>query len=132
MGLDIQLDMIMEDGLMERFFGRLDAEPLSTYGYVWPVDMINVTHTEYDVESVAAVSTRIREAILKIDEQHENGNIVLVSHADVLQITQCYAAGLPNVGLFSQYRFGNGEVRAMQRSETSLPEPAPLDPPEKA
>lgn len=169
MGLDIQLDMIIEDGLMERyvkifslsmpllsiafekvcmfdiayrtlntpslfnrFFGRLDAEPLSTYGFVWPVDMINVTHTEYDVESVAAVSTRIREVVLKIDEQHEHCNIVLVSHADVLQITQCYAAGLPNVGLFSQYRFGNGEARAMQRSETSLPEPAPLDPPEKA
>mmetsp|Transcript_26828 Transcript_26828/g.53669 ORF Transcript_26828/g.53669 Transcript_26828/m.53669 type:complete len:137 (+) Transcript_26828:325-735(+) len=97
------------------------------------VDMFMPTHTAFDVESVAAVSTRIRSTLLDIDSRYpEGGNhIVLTSHADVLQITQCYAAGLENVGMFSQYRFGNGEVRKMGRDVGSLPEPVPLQPPKR-
>lgn len=91
------------------------------------------THTAFDVESVAAVSTRIRSTLLDIDSQHTGGgnHIVLTSHADVLQITQVYAAGLDNCGMFSSYRFGNGEVRRMGRDVGSLPEPVPLEPPKR-
>jgi len=88
--------------------------------------MANVTNAEYDVESVAAVATRIRETILSIDSKHSNEHIVLTSHADVLQITQLFASGIENVGVFSSYRFGNGEIRRMDRTVDSLPEPAPL------
>jgi len=133
LGLGIKDEILLDDGLMERFFGRLDAMELSTYAYVWPVDMFEPTHTAFDVESVAAVSTRIRSTLLNIDSQHSNGgnHIVLTSHADVLQITQVYAAGLDNVGKFSQYRFGNGEVRRMGREVSSLPEAVPLQPPKR-
>ena len=98
-----------------------------------PVDSFMPTHTAFDVESVAAVSTRIRAAILAIDAQHPNGgdHIVLTSHADVLQITQVYAAGLHNVGMFSSYRFGNGEVRGLGGDVESLPQPVPLEPPKR-
>ena len=97
--------------------------------------MFDVTHTAFDVESVAAVSTRIRETLARVDADslHDNADggdiIVLVSHADVLQITQLYAAGADNVGTFSSYRFTNGEVRAMKRETDSLPDPQPLEPP---
>lgn len=126
---DVKSEVILEDGLIERYFGRLDDTKIHTYGYVWPVDMFDVTNTGFDVESVAAVATRIRETILRIDAQHDQEHIVLTSHADVLQITQLYAAGAENVGMFSQYRFGNGEVRRMDRDITSLPVPVPLEPP---
>ena len=56
-------------------------------------------------------------------------HVVLTSHADVLQISQLYGCHAPNVGAFSSYRFGNGEVRAMKRTPDSLPEPSPLEPP---
>lgn len=137
LNLDIQKDIIIEDGLMERFFGDLDALPLPTYAYVWPEDMKDVTQTgKYNVESVAAVSTRLREVLMKIEESdvHANGNgdvVVLTSHADVLQITQLYASGIENVGDFSSYRFGNGEVRFMGRTPDTLPEPQPLEMPEE-
>ena len=133
LGLKVHHDISLEDGLMERYFGRLDGMELQTYAYVWPVDMMMPTHTAFDVESVAAVSTRIRETLLNIEEQHSEGgdHIVLTSHADVLQITQVYAAGLENVGKFSQYRFGNGEVRRMGRSVDTLPEAVPLQPPKR-
>lgn len=111
--------------------GRLLA--LVPTSFECKVDMFMPTHTAFDVESVAAVSTRIRSAILDIDAQYNTpGNhIVLTSHADVLQITQVYAAGLENVGEFSSYRFGNGEVRRMGRDVGSLPEPVPLQPPKR-
>lgn len=131
LGLEVKDNISLDDGLMERYFGELDGTKLITYGYVWPQDMIEPTQTAYDVESVAAVSTRIRSTLLGIDSQHTDGgnHIVLTSHADVLQITQVYAAGLENVGMFSQYRFGNGEVRKMGRVVGSLPEAVPLQPP---
>ena len=53
-------------------------------------------------------------------------HVVLTSHADVLQISQLYGCNAPNVGTFSSYRFGNGEVRAMARTPDSLPDPSPL------
>ncbi len=96
--------------------------------------MYDPTHRAFDVESVAAVSTRLREVILKIEESDlhsdsEGDIICLTSHADVLQIMQLYASGAKNVGCFSSYRFGNGEVRRMGRSTDTLPEPQPLAPP---
>lgn len=131
--LDLQKDIIIEDGIMERFFGDLDDKELSTYAYVWPVDMEDVTNTGYNVESVAAICTRMYETLEKIDThpRHEEGDvIVLVSHADTLQILQVYAAGLDNVGEFSSYRFTNGEVRELGRSVDILPDPQPLEIPE--
>lgn len=137
--IDLQEGIIIEYGLMERFFGRLDDEAIHTYAYVWPVDMFDPCHVAFEVESVAAVCTRLRETILKIEESdihknNDNGNgqgdiIVLTSHADVLQICQLYACGADNVGMFSSYRFTNGEVREMGRSVDTLPEPQPLEPP---
>ena len=133
LGLEVVPDIVLRDKLMERYFGRLDSEAIYTYAYVWPVDKMDVTHTAFDVESVAAVCTRIRELIVEDLEEEYDGNyhVVLTSHADVLQITQLYAAGAENVGTFSSYRFANGEVRLMARSIDSLPEPVPLEAPQR-
>lgn len=35
LGLNVQGEVTLEDGLMERYFGRLDGKELSTYAYVW-------------------------------------------------------------------------------------------------
>jgi broad specificity phosphatase PhoE len=118
----------MSDALVERFFGRLDGTALESYAYVWPLDRFNVTHTTFDVESVAAVCTRLHEylvndLLLATESKHDNQadqelsaadatlpastmtHYVLVSHADVLQIAQLYAAQVDNVGEFSSFRF---------------------------
>jgi broad specificity phosphatase PhoE len=132
LGLLVSDEIILQDQLVERNFGRLDGQELFTYAYVWPLDKFNVTHTAFDAESVAAVCTRIRRCILELEESYSDAHLVLVSHADVLQITQLYAAGAPNVGEFSSYRFVNGEVRHMTiGSMDGLPEPSPLPPPKR-
>jgi broad specificity phosphatase PhoE len=132
--LEIDTNIRIDDNLMERFFGRLDDEAIYTYAYVWPVDKFNVTHTAFDVESVAAVATRLRTVVLALEQDAtipEGSNVILVSHADVLQICQLYAAGVDNVGIFSSYRFANGELRPMTRTPESLPDPSPLQAPDR-
>jgi broad specificity phosphatase PhoE len=131
MGVEIATDIVMEHRLMERYFGRLDGEAIYTYAYVWPVDKMDVTHTAFEVESVAAVCTRLAEVVERCESDFEEGRHHIVSHADVLQIGQLYAANADNVGEFSSYRFKNGEVRAMKRSQADLPEPVPLEAPKR-
>ena len=52
-------------------------------------------------------------------------SIVLTSHADTLQIAQCFLAGA-DPRTFSMYRFRNGEVRELGTAPESLPAPVPL------
>ena len=125
--IEIIPSILIHNSLVERYFGIYDNDILETYGYVWPLDQINVTHTTYNVESVAAVATRIQSLILQMNQYiattyHSNNNdknhkiheydpdaitnhVVLVSHGDVVQIAQLYAANVTNVGEFSSYRF---------------------------
>lgn len=128
--LKVSKKIQIHDNLVERYFGRLDGQALYTYSYVWPLDKFNVTHTAFDVESVAAVCHRLHSAIGDLEAKYDNCHLVLVSHADVLQIAQLYASGVDNVGLFSSYRFKNGEVREMKVGSTAkLPDPVPLEAP---
>lgn len=106
---------------------------------------MNVTHTAFDVESVAAVCTRLKRLFDDLENADFSlalGNetkftgtlhVVCFSHADVLQIAQLYAAEAPNVGEFSSYRFANGEIRRMQPGAglVSLPEPNHLQKPHR-
>lgn len=132
LGLELYPEIVLNEKLMERYFGRLDNEAIYTYAYVWPVDKFDVTHTAFDVESVAAVCTRLRALIVdELESTYQNCHLVLTSHADVLQIAQLYAAGAENVGTFSSYRFGNGEVRPMKRTVDSLPDPIDLEAPQR-
>ena len=141
--LDIATQLVYKDGLVERYFGRLDGEAIYTYAYVWPLDKMNVTHTTFDVESVAAVCSRIRDTVLALEDEIPSSlnkdddtttktHVVLVSHADTLQIAKLYAAQAANVGEFSSYRFQNGEVRRMIVGSTHhFPDAVPLQGPKR-
>jgi broad specificity phosphatase PhoE len=108
LGIEVGPTIQLNNFLVERSFGRLDGERIYTYAYVWPLDKFNVTHTAFDVESVAAVCHRIRTLIVdQLEEQYANCHLVLTSHADVLQIAQLYASKPEAVGYFSSYRFAS-------------------------
>ena len=120
LGLEIDETVVLRDLLVERYFGRLDGERIYTYSYVWPLDKFNTTHSAFDCESVAAVCCRLRRLVMELEDTYasDHHHIVLVSHADVLQIAQLYAANAPNVGYFSSYRFASKcgvRVRVMER-----------------
>ena len=60
------------------------------------------------------VCARIRELVLSLEEEREGQCIVLTSHADTLQISQCYVAGA-DPRSFSMYRFKNGRRSTLER-----------------
>lgn len=121
----LSLGVVLTPLLRERWFGSLDTLPLKNYNKIWPRDLVSAQHTYCDVESVEAVTARIRQLVVELEETYEGKAIVLASHADTLQISQCYIAGA-DPRTFSMYRFRNGEVRELQRTPDSLPAPVPL------
>jgi len=117
------------EALRERWFGDLDGEDVATYNDVWPLDLEDATHESFGVESVTSVAGRLRGMFLQLEEELEGDAgpvpVLLTSHADTLQIMQLYVARA-DLRFFSQYRFKNGEVRALGESPDTLPEAMPL------
>ena len=115
---------LIEPLLRERWFGELDGTslaPPSNYNKVWPLDWLDAQNDDCGVESVEEVCGRVATLLAKLEAAHSGRDIVLVSHADTLQIAQTVLCGA-DPRRFSQYRFANGEARDM----LELPEPAPL------
>lgn len=108
--------------LRERYFGDYDAKELIFYNRVWPIDNVDADNNRFGVESVNAVINRSIRLIEDLEAQYEDKILVLVSHADTLQIMQAYLAGL-DARMFHQYRFKNGEVRPF----LSVPAPASIE-----
>lgn len=113
------------EALRERDFGELDGANTGAYDVVWPRDLKDPTATADGVESVASVCIRLRAMIDLLEERHEGAVVGVCSHADVLQIFQCWMAGI-DVGTFSSYRFRNGEVRLCDALGSHLPAPVPM------
>ena len=80
--------------LRERFFGEFDMENHAAYEKVWIEDAQNSAHKEFSVESVDEVLTRVKSLINTLEDKHTKSNIILVSHGDVLQITQTIFDGI--------------------------------------
>ena len=122
---------VYTDFFRERFFGKLDGMKLSTYAYVWPVDKMDTINTGFGCESVDEVYERVNKGIALCERRWSQQTVVIVSHADTLQILQTGGARGEgkggNIGDFSDYRFKNGEVRVLRQGE--LPEAEKMEPP---
>jgi broad specificity phosphatase PhoE len=115
--------------LRERWFGELDGTELRNYNQVWPRDLVSAAHVHKGAESVDAVTARVRRLVLELEDEFKHlprgCTVIFSSHADTLQIAQCYLAGV-DPRSFSMYRFRNGEVRELRQEADSLVEPVPL------
>lgn len=80
---------IVSDALRERSFGQFELQPDANYDLVWAKDARNGDASEaYGTESTLSVWLRVRDLILKLEEQLRKPSVVLlVSHGDTLQIT---------------------------------------------
>lgn len=111
--LEIQLDIIMDKRLCERWFGDWEKTHNSNYNKVWENDKVDQGHTFDNVESAIAVQKRVMNLIADLEKKYEGEKILLVSHGDVLQILQTGLQGksaslhraLPHLGL--------GEIRKL-------------------
>lgn len=77
-----------ERRLRERYFGSLDGGSDSTYEQVWDADAIDPEHQRFDVESARSVVARSTDAIVALERDYSDRDILLVAHGDVLQLLQ--------------------------------------------
>jgi len=108
--------------LRERFFGEFDGKSTKFYDEVWKFDVDDVHHTNFGVESVNSVVSRIRGLIIDLEEQHDGIECVPIlfsSHGDTIRIMETYMANV-DVRTFPQYSLNNAEVRPLLQTPDNL------------
>ena len=106
-------DPTVDIRLRERDFGELEFESNKRYKEVWAFDKNSMDHNEFGCESLQSVSDRIRALLLDLESKFKDKQIVLCSHGDTLQITQCIFAGVMPTGHRSLPHLGNAELRLL-------------------
>ncbi|MGI9470967.1 MAG: histidine phosphatase family protein [Rubripirellula sp.] len=87
----LSLEVEFTPSLRERFFGKWEGAGCEHYHDVWRQDALAPDKSVDDVESVAAVASRMTGLVRKIEQrlsaEGESGqHILLVSHGDPLQV----------------------------------------------
>ena len=72
--------------LGERYFGGWEGTDTANYAKVWAAD--EAGRIDGDVEPVTAVLDRTTAFVAKLELEHRENDILLVSHGDALQILQ--------------------------------------------
>ncbi len=106
-------DIHISQKLRERHFGNFEKQHNSNYDVVWASDVVDPTHQENDVESVASVQDRTTSLILELEGLYEGKNLILVSHGDALQILQTGFAKIDSKDHRSLPHLNTAELREL-------------------
>ncbi len=101
--------------LRERDFGIFDGRPSINYRTVYSADQDSPRGSiAYRAETPGNVLKRVTSLITEIEETNKGKTILLVTHADVGEITQAGLHGLPpETHRFFIHKLRNGQLRAM-------------------
>ena len=80
--------------LRERRFGDWEGTSNENYRRVWARDAEDASHSQWNVESVAAVAERMTDLVTEIEQRGGSEKYLLVSHGDPLQILIAAAEGI--------------------------------------
>ena len=113
-GMGVQLQVIPEPMLRERYFGaQLELQGDDHYPLVWAQDKQDPSYVPGgDGESVAAVSRRLSELMQRLDALYQDATILLVGHCDTLAILEAMVCETP-LTAFRQYALKNCEFRRL-------------------
>ncbi|GLI66199.1 hypothetical protein VaNZ11_009898 [Volvox africanus] len=101
--------------LRERFFGdELEMQPYRTaYGKIWERDEVSTASVPGgNGESVDEVSARIRHFFERLEDEHKDAVILLVSHGDTLSIMQTTILG-EDTKQHRRFAFDTAELRPL-------------------
>ncbi|GJQ14742.1 hypothetical protein GpartN1_g6533.t1 [Galdieria partita] len=107
----LQLQVIVEPLLRERYFGQFNMTCDDHYKVVWNADkQVGVMDPEWGVESVQDTLKRSLQVINRYEQISKGHVYVLVSHGDVLQILRTYFAGVALEDHRSLPYLGNAQI----------------------
>ena len=84
----------IDSRLRERDFGDWELQSSTIYPDIWQQDAIDPTHRLGNVESALHVRNRLVDLVRSIEAEMQGRTILLVSHADPLQILQTAFLGI--------------------------------------
>lgn len=93
--LRIREPMVLEQGLRERYFGRLEGCSSDRYKEVWNSDTRDADHPPYGVESARHLSMRLLRVLRRLESEHSKRYILVVSHGDPLRFLELWARKRP-------------------------------------
>ncbi len=84
----------LREGLRERSFGKLEGKDHRTMAALWKREGIEALISRYGCERAKAVQDRVVKVIRYLEEEKQRKTLVLVSHADPIQVLMAAFAGL--------------------------------------
>lgn len=105
--------------LRERGFGSLEGHCGDDYHRVWAQDEQDPQHTLFGVESACHLAERLEALLQRLEQEHQQRTILLVSHGDPLRFLQLQAARRPLTDHLKVRLFAPAEIRALD----DLPQP---------
>jgi broad specificity phosphatase PhoE len=106
-------EFIIDDRLRERYFGDIELEDAGLYSDVWARDYVYTDHNYRGVESPEEVAERGRDMISDLEKKFAGRAIVLVGHADPLNILKARLAGVDIRSHRLDFSIGNGEIQPL-------------------
>ena len=120
-GLSVRV--VVEADLRERHFGQLELQPDTRYPEAWAEDAARVAPSPLGVEPVDSVWRRVRATVVRHDAAVSPAGavVVLVSHGDTLQLTECGFRGQPLPTHRSLRHLNQAEFRCLSDLRPSPP-----------
>ena len=100
----------VDERLRERSFGDFELTTDTNYQAVWTKDQQNPLHTEWGVESLAAVLYRTTSLVEELEQQVSDHSVFLCTHGDVASILVCGFLNAELSGHRELGAMGTGEV----------------------
>jgi len=105
--------LLVEEGLRERLFGKLEGDSGRRYEELWAHDNVDSIHTKFGAESPLHLASRLKRTMERLEQQFQNTTILLVSHGDTLRFLQLAMAGRPLTEHLQIALFKPAEIRAL-------------------
>ncbi len=102
-----------DSNLRDRLFGEWEMMTEDHREKGWQLDEENPEHTEFGMESVQAVATRMVEMVKRTGRRYNEKDIIFVTHEDPGRILQCIFDGIPLSDHRSLPPLHTGELRAL-------------------
>lgn len=107
-------EVIHTEKLRERFFGALEGDKASRYLEVMERDRLDPFQKEQGVESLVDMLNRVTSAIRELEERFQGKTIVLVSHADPMQVLETGFAKISPERHMERPHIKNAEIRELE------------------